>query len=118
MLADNWKLTTATSPADLEAARAALTAKLQRLESIIVGPLFSGTAFSYVDASFAPAFRQLDVLERTIGASLFADLPRIDARRKALAARPSVRDAVPANFEELFLARLRSNGAEILRSAA
>lgn len=118
LLADNWKLTTATSADELQTAQSALAAKLQRLESVIAGPFFAGTTFSCVDTAFAPAFRQLDVLERTAGANLFAALPRVDGWRKALAVRPSVREAVPENFEELFLARLRSNNAEILRQAA
>jgi glutathione S-transferase len=117
-LADNWRLTSAKSPEELVLARTALTAKLRRLEETLVGPLFAGSTFSYVDASFAPAFRQLDVVETIGETGLFAGLPKVDTWRKTLAARPSVREAVPDNFAELYLSRLRTNAAEILKQAA
>jgi glutathione S-transferase len=118
MLADNWKLTTAAQADELKAARAALTAKLQRLEATVVGPYFAGEAFSFVDAAFAPAFRQLDVLEAEADTGLFAATPKIDAWRRALTARPSVAASAPTDFADLYLSRLRKNGAEILKRAA
>ena len=63
VLADLWKLTSAKSDLELKSARLVLGAKLQRLENTIKGPFFAGETFSYVDAAFGPAFRQLDVLE-------------------------------------------------------
>lgn len=117
-LGDNWKLTSARTPEELAAARAGLSAKLQRLEATIVGPFFGGDSFGYVDASFAPAFRQIDALETLVPTGLFDAVPKVAAWRRALAARPSVQAAVPANFTELYLDRIRTSGAEILKQAA
>ncbi|MDR3473606.1 MAG: glutathione S-transferase family protein [Devosia sp.] len=117
-LGDNWKFTSAKTQEELAAARAALAAKLRRLETTITGPFFGGDSFSYVDASFAPAFRQLDSLETLVDTELFEQVPKVAAWRRALAQRPSVVGAVPANFTDLYLERLKKGGAEILKSAA
>ncbi len=117
-LADNWKLTSAKTADELAAARTGLLAKLQRLEATIVGPYFGGAQFSYVDAAFAPVFRQLDALETVAPTGLTASLPKVAAWRLALAQRPSVKGAAPANFTELFLDRLVKGDAEILKKAA
>ena len=118
VLADLWKLTSAKSDPELQSARSALGAKLQRLESTIIGPFFAGEAFSFVDAAFGPAFRQLDVLNSVADTHLGVNVPKVDAWRRALAARPSVRDAAPSNFADLFLDRVRRDNPEILKHAA
>ena len=117
-LGDVWRFTTAKSAAELLSARQALEAKLQRLEATIAGPFFGGETFSHVDAAFAPAFRQFDALETVVAAGLTANLPKVSAWRRALAERPSVKAAVPADFSERFLDRLRKNDAEVLKQAA
>ena len=66
----------------------------------------------------ASAFRQLDVLESVGETGLFEGLPKVDAWRRALAARTSVREAVPENFADLYLSRLRGNDAQILKREA
>ncbi|HEY4203321.1 MAG TPA: glutathione S-transferase family protein [Devosiaceae bacterium] len=118
VLGDLFKFNSAKNDADLETARKALTAKFTRLEQTIVGPLFAGEDFCYVDAVFAPAFRQLDALETVVKTGLLATMPKVSAWRQALAARPSVKAAAPADFAELYLARLRKNEAVILKAAA
>lgn len=117
-LADLWKFTSAKSQTDLDAARTALVAKLERLERTVAGPFFAGTEFSYVDSAFAPAFRQIDILESVSGAGLLEGLAKVDTWRHALGDRPSVQDAVPSNYTELYLDRIRGNDAQILRRAA
>jgi glutathione S-transferase len=117
VLGDLWRLSAAKDEAELDAARQALAGKLQRLETIVVGPFFAGSDFSLVDAVFAPAFRQLDALETVVQTGLTADLPKLDAWRKSLAARPSVKEAAPADFTDLYLTRLRNNDAHVLKIA-
>ncbi|HWU19856.1 MAG TPA: glutathione S-transferase family protein [Devosia sp.] len=118
VLGDLWRISNAKDNGELDAARQALTGKLTRLETIVVGPFFAGERFSAVDAVFAPAFRQIDALESAVDAGLTRDLPKISAWRQALAARPSVRDAAPADFADQYLKRLRNNDAHILKLAA
>jgi glutathione S-transferase len=115
---DMWKLTTAKTPADLDAAAAGLNAKLKRVEDALVGPFFAGESFSLVDTAFAPAFRQLDTLEEVTGSAIVAGLPKVAAWRKALAARPSVQGAVPADYVKLYLDWLKGQDAAVLKLAA
>lgn len=118
MLGDLWRLSAAKDAAELDAARQALAAKLERLEGVIAGPLFAGSSFSLVDAVFAPAFRQLDALETVVQTGLTDDLPKIRVWRQTLASRQSVKEAAPADFVDLYLTRLRSNDAHVLKAVA
>jgi glutathione S-transferase len=76
-----------------------LAAKFARLESRPgAGPWFDGD-FSLVDAVFGPVFRYFDVLDRIGDFGVLAGKPRLAAWRKALAARPSIAQAVGADYE-------------------
>ena len=118
VLADLWNLSVAKDDAVLATANQALTVKFKRLEATVVGPFFAGETFSNVDAVFAPAFRQLDVLETVVSSRLLDGCPKLSAWRAALAARPSVRQAVPADYADQYLARLRKDDAAVLKRAA
>jgi glutathione S-transferase len=82
------------------------------------GPYFAGPAFSMVDAVFAPVFRYFDALEAIGEPGFFHRMPRLQRWREVLAARASVRDAVPADFRERLLEFLRSRGSELSRRMA
>ena len=114
VLGDLWALGQAKDEAAFTTARAALIARLQPLEAEVTGPFFAGAEFSAVDAVVAPAFRQLDALETAHRLGVTDDLPKLQAWRQALAARPSVVDAVPADFVDLYLGRLRAAGSYAL----
>src|SRR4051812_30446821 len=90
----------------------ALAAKFLRLEGGPgAGPWFDGD-FSLVDAVFGPVFRYFDVLDRIGDFGILAGKPKVAAWRKALAARPSIRQAVGADYEsrlERFLAQRNSH---------
>ena len=90
----------------------ALTAKFTRLESHLGdGPWFD-RGFSLVDAVFGPVFRYFDVFDRIGDFGILAGKPKVAAWRKALAARPSIRQAVGADYEsrlERFLAQRNSH---------
>lgn len=98
----------------------AVAEKAQRLEAILspTGPYFAGEAFSLVDAVFAPMFRIVDAIASIAGVELLPKLPRLTAWREALAVRPSVVAAVPADY----LARMETfirdqNGYLVARAA-
>lgn len=118
LLADLWRFGAAKDDAELASARQSLVAKLERLEATIAGPFFAGERFSLVDTVYAPAFRQLDALETVTNTGVTAALPKISAWRRALAARPSVQQAAPSDFVDLYLTRLRANDAQVLKAAA
>jgi glutathione S-transferase len=105
--ADVWRLATAKTQLDYDAARQAVAGKLQRLETEVCGPFFAGERFSYVDAVFAPAFRQFDALETIADIGLTRDLPKVGRWRKILLGRPSVRDAAPTDYLDIYLRHLR-----------
>lgn len=89
--------------AETLAARAdALRSQLARIEAELGdGPWFDGAQFSLVDAVFGPVFRYFDVFDTLGDWDFFTQLPKTQAWRAALAARPSVRAAAPENYPDL-----------------
>jgi glutathione S-transferase len=73
--------------------------RFEQLETVLGdGPYFSGAKFTIVDAVFGPVFRYFDVFE-TIGEFGFFDgLQKVTQWRTALAERPSIRNAVRADY--------------------
>lgn len=118
LLGDLGKAVGAGDEAELAKASAVLSAKAARLDEAVTGPLFAGEAFCNVDAVYASLFRQMDLIEKLRGEPLFDCPPKVLAWRKALAARDSVKAAVPADYEERYVSRLKARGATILRQAA
>jgi glutathione S-transferase len=108
-LGDIWVLET-TPDAEVFGARAeALGAKFARLEARLGdGPWFGGAKFSLVDAVFGPVFRYFDVIDEAGDFGIFEGKPKVLAWRRALGLRPSVRNAVTADYP----ARLRRFVAE------
>ena len=92
-----WQLYTAPDEAGFDSARDGLRRRFEQLEATLpaAGPWFAGAAFSVVDAAFAPVFRYFEVIDAD---ALLDGLPRLAAWRAALAARPSVRGAVAADY--------------------
>lgn len=110
----------APDAAALARQRESLQQRFSQLEAVLPeqGPYFAGTSFSIVDAVFGPVFRYFDVLENAGEVGFFEGLPKVHAWRAALAARPSVRQAVgngyAAELHRFFLAR----GSELSRRIA
>ena len=94
-----WQLYTAHDESAFGHARDGLRHRFEQLEGSLpaAGPWFAGSAFSVVDAAFAPVFRYFEVIDP---AGLLDRLPRLAAWRGALAARPSVRQAVAADYRQ------------------
>jgi glutathione S-transferase len=112
VLGDIWQLEIAQDATGVERAARELHARLARLEpELAAGPYFAGSRFHLVDAVFAPAFRYFDVFDELAGLGVFDALPRVRAWRAALALRPSVRDAVPADYPERLRMFLDSKSA-------
>ena len=119
VLADLWGLETTTDAATFESKRQAVAAKFARVEAALgAGPLFAGEAFSLVDAVFAPVFRYFDVFDELTDLAVFADTPKVRRWRAALAARPSVRNAVSSDYPDLLRAFLGRYDAHLLKLAA
>lgn len=94
-----------------------IAARFARIEQELgAGPYFDGAAFSLVDAVHAPIFRYFDVFDSFRDLGVFADLPKVSAWRKALAERPSVRQAVTADYHDEMVKYLEKRGSCLLRA--
>ena len=79
------------------------------------GPYFDGARFCMVDAVFGPVFRYFDVFDTIDAFGVLDDLPNVGAWRHALAARPSVRDAVSADYAARLRTFLLTRGSALSR---
>ena len=79
-----------------------LEQRFARLEArVAASPWFDGESFSLVDAVFGPVFRYFDVFDEVADFGILAGKPKLARWRKVLAARPSVRTAVSADYPAL-----------------
>lgn len=119
ILADLWGFETAKDAAAYEAKRQILAAKFARVEEALgVTPYFAGASFSIVDATYAPIFRYFDVFDALVATDVFARTPKVSAWRQALAARPSVANAAPADYAARLHGFLAAHDAHLLKMAA
>ena len=99
-----------------EARATEIRGRFAQLEAeLSTGPWFGGERFGMVDAAFAPAFRYFDVFERIHAFAFFDGLPRVTGWRERLAARPSVRGAVSADYPDRLLAFLAARHSALSR---
>lgn len=100
VLNDIWGFYSATDEAAFRAKASALGGKLAHLERRLGdGPYFQGARFSLVDAAFGPVFRYFDVFDRIGDFGILAGTPKVRLWRSALAARPSIRQAVAGDYD-------------------
>jgi glutathione S-transferase len=97
-----------------------LAAMFARVEAELGdGPWFAGARFSLVDAVYGPILRYFDVIDEFGDFGILSGKPKIAAWRKALAQRPSVRDAVMPDYPERLLAFFRGKRSALtLKQAA
>ena len=92
----------AKDEATFKAKTAQLEQRFARLEvRVAASPWFDGENFSLVDAVFGPVFRYVDVFDEIGDFGILAGKPKLARWRKSLAARPSVRSAVSADYPAL-----------------
>jgi len=111
VLNDIAGLYSAPDEAAFKAKAAQLEAKFARLEARVAGPWFDGEKFSLVDAVFGPVFRYFDVFDEIGDFGILTGKPKVARWRETLAARPSVKSAVGADYPVLlrdFIDRRRS----------
>jgi glutathione S-transferase len=118
ILADIWVLETTSDRRAFDGKVQILKHKFARLEAELGdGPYFAGTDFSIVDAVFAPVFRYFDVFDGLADLGIFDALPKTTAWRAALAARPSVREAVVPDYAARLTRFLEKHDGVIVQSA-
>ncbi len=77
------------------------------------GPYFDGSRFRLVDAAFGPMFRYFEVIDGFAPLGLFDELPKATAWRAAVAQRPSVQNAVTADYPALLRKFLGRRGSHL-----
>ena len=116
ILGDIWGLETAQDAAGVARKSEDLRKKFVWLEgSLGAGPFFAGPRFHLVDAVFGPVFRYFDVFDALADLGVFTALPKVCAWRTQLAQRPSVRDAVTADYNDRLRGFLRAKNAYLLQ---
>ena len=111
VLNDIAGLYAASDEAAFKARAAQLEQRFAQLETRVVGPWFDGEKFSLVDAVFGPVFRYFDVFDEIGDFGILSGKPKVARWRQMLAARPSVRTALSADYPALlrdFIERRRS----------
>jgi glutathione S-transferase len=109
----------APDPAAFEAKRRRLAERFEEVEAAIrPGPWFEGDRFQMVDAVWGPVFRYFDVIDVVLDPGLFDGRPKVEAWRRALAARPSVRDAVERDYPARLLEFLRRRDSHLAKRLA
>ncbi len=105
VLADIAGFYAAPDEATFNAKTSQLAQRFARLEArVAAAPWFDGDHFSLVDAVFGPVFRYFDVFDDIGDFGILTGKPTLARWRKSLAARPSVRSAVGADYPALLRA--------------
>jgi glutathione S-transferase len=109
----------APDQAAFKARTAQLEQRFARLESrVAASPWFDGENFSLVDAVFGPVFRYFDVFDDLADFGILAGKPKLARWRNSLAARPSVRAAVSADYPVLLRAFIERRNSWLSRLQA
>jgi len=115
----------AEGEAQFRKAAAELAQPFERLERALEkqgsGPYFNGTAYSLVDAGYAPFLQRYRFIDRIERLGQIEEFPRLRAWSEALLARPSTHSFPPEEFEAIYRANLRRRRkwlAQLIAAAA
>lgn len=110
------------SEADYHKATAKIPVPFERLERALEkqgsGPYFNGTAYSLVDAAYAPFLQRYAFLDRIRPLGHLERFPRLKAWSAALLQRPSTHSFPPQEFETLYRENVRGRGKYLSRLVA
>lgn len=103
LISDIWRAQSTHKQDEYDTALISLKDKCARLETIINGPLFFGTAFSLVDAAIAPALQRIAwSAQIDPNFDVFANNPKIAQWWETLNNRESVKKSLVPEARELF----------------
>ncbi|MER9455497.1 glutathione S-transferase family protein [Mesorhizobium sp. M0478] len=104
----------ASTEAAFLAESTALSAMFDRLEDELAdqaGPWFNGERFCLVDAVYGPVFRYLDAFDRIGNFGILDGKLRVQAWRKALSERASIKGAVAPDYPQRLRLFLRARNS-------
>ena len=108
MLGNSYMMKTASDKESYEKFRDMLVSKLHRVENRLGdGPWFNGEQFTLADTAFAPLFMHNAVANHQFSVIDTQTMPKVAAWSKRLLELPAVKNSVVAEFEELYLERLK-----------
>jgi len=96
-----------------EQKRISLRAKLERIETEIVGPYFSGQSFHMIDGVAGTIFRYLDTFDRISDFNLMAGLENVSQWRRTVSKRSSVINATSAGYTDRLEQFLKQKGSHL-----
>lgn len=94
---------------DFKTFRNKLTTQLEQLEQQVIGPYFAGEQFSLIDTAYAPMLMRLSLLEKWGMTPMLPEYPKLELWTRSLLDRPSVKDSVVEDFEELSKERFKNS---------
>ncbi|MGX9147421.1 glutathione S-transferase family protein [Mesorhizobium sp. 128a] len=104
----------ASTEAGFLAEASALSAMFDRMENELAnqtGPWFAGERFCLVDAVYGPVFRYLDTFDEIGSFGILDSKPQVQAWRKRLSERASIRDAVAPDYPQRLRQFLRAKSS-------
>ena len=110
VLMEQFGMATASDEEGYTEKKKSLTAKLELLEDVVIGPLFNGDEFSLADAAFAPFFLRLALLEEKNAMGLLNNLPKLHHWSQRLLGRPSVTESVVDDLPDLYRGFIANSG--------
>lgn len=102
LLMANARLIKAKSKQDFTDACADLKKQIARLEPLMRGPYFNGDQFSLIDATYAPLFMRLDIIDQVYPLGIIEPGSGIAKWSKQLLARDSVQQSVIDDFADAY----------------
>ena len=114
LLMTSYRFTVASDPEKLAEQRKLLVNLLVKLDTEVAGQsFFNGKSFSLVDTAIAPIFRWIEILDRRFDTGLMQEAPGLTPWSNNLLNRPSVKNSVVDDFEDLYISRLLDSEAQL-----
>ncbi|MFS4581221.1 glutathione S-transferase family protein [Phaeobacter sp. C3_T13_0] len=111
-----YEIKTALDPVSVEVEKEKLCTKLRALgENLGDRPFFDGDQFSLVDATYAPVFRSINLIDLHFATGILADLPLVKQWAASVLSRSSVRHSILDTYEEMSLAKIAQSRSAIGR---
>lgn len=82
-------------------------------EQLQAGPLFRGTDFSLVDATFAPTFMRMSFIPEVFGEEFLSSLPKVQRWSEHLNTLPEVISSVILGYRDEYRTRIQNHGSAL-----
>lgn len=116
LLFSQYRYATAADEAAFAQGRQELTDSLNRLEAVLGdGAFFNGSEFSLIDASYAPFFMRLDILEQHHTSGFYENRPRLSRWAEACRERETVANSVVPDLAHKYIEFIKRSSEHALK---